>query len=115
MNTENSQTNTVKYWENIKKDCIREFCTKNTRNDAMLTIGGKLGLAILVELKNGVRIRGLNLIKKIEDDCVKAIELTDIRAYQKLVEICPDSFPNWIKSNLCTIDLTEKGWAFIKK
>jgi len=106
-------------FENLKKECIREFCYKNTRINGMAGTGAApamLGIAQLVELKQTGRFKNpRKLIVEIEDDCVAAIERVDLRNLKPLIDLCPDSVPKWIKSGNYVLDLTDNGWEFFKK
>lgn len=105
-------------FDKLKEECVREFCSKNTRGShGTISIHnvGKLAIAQLCELKTTGKFKNPRILtKEIEDDCVKAIENIDIRNLKPLIELCPDSVPKWIKTGSYTLDLTDKGWTFFK-
>ena len=100
-------------FEKLKENCVREFCGKNTRMNQGASVGtspSMLAIAQLVELKNtGKFVNPRKLIVEIEDDCVKAIELVDIRNVKALIQLCPESVPTWIKSGNYKVDLSDDG------
>lgn len=106
-------------FEKLKQNCVREFCSTNTRGyNGELSGGsnsGTLGIAVLVEYKRTQKpVNWRKLIATIEDDCVKAIESVDIRNMKALAELCPESVPEWIKKGNYTVDLTDSGWTFFR-
>lgn len=108
--------NTISF-EKLKQKCVREFCTKNTNSHSTHNgvIAGNIAIAQLVELKNtGKFAKWRELLQTSEDECVKAIEATDIRNVKALSELCPESVPEWIKKGNYLVDLTEQGWIFFK-
>ena len=107
-------------FEKLKQECVREFCTKTTRGyHGEMSAGhnsGEFAVAILADYKaTGIRKNVRDFVKQVEDDCVAAVERTDLRNLKPLISLCPQSVPQWIKNNNYTLDLTDKGWTFFKK
>lgn len=108
-------------FEKLKENCVREFCSKNTRNNhgsigcVNSNANSNLAIAQLVEFKNTGKFKNPHkLIKEVEDDCVSVIERVDIRNLTPLIQLCPDSVPNWIKNGNFTLDFDADGWTFFK-
>lgn len=107
-------------FDKLKQNCVQEFCFKNTRGNSGEIGGSKrpqlIAISQLVEFRNTGKFRNPRVImKEIEDDCVAAIERTDIRNIKALVDLCPESIPKWIKSGNYVVDLTDNGWTLFKK
>jgi hypothetical protein len=106
-------------FEKLKQNCVREFCSKNTRGYHGELSGGSnagtLGIAQLIEFKRtGKPTAWRKMLAEAEDDCVRAIESVDIRCVKALAELCPESVPEWIKKGNYTVDLTDDGWMFFR-
>lgn len=106
-------------FEKLKQNCVTEFCADNTRGFhgelCPVKQAGAIYITNLIELKRTNKFnRSQTLVKQIEDKCVKAIEAVDVRNVRALVELCPKSIPEWIKSGNYTIDLVDKGWTFFR-
>lgn len=107
-------------FENLKQRCVQEFCSKNTRDYNGQVNGSRQPALMAFALINEFKITGewkktRAFAKEIEDNCVKAIMNTDIRNIKPLIDLCPDSFPKWVKNGNYTVELTDKGWEFICK
>jgi hypothetical protein len=108
------QTQTRKFWETLKDNCIAEFVYRlRTMTDK--DILGLLAIESLLKMKAGTFEGGYKLSQELERKCILAIQSTDIRCYQDLVRLCPEAFPKWIKDGNCTPELLDEGWALVKK
>lgn len=106
-------------FDKLKENCVREFCSKNTRSQAGADCAAmKPAQAMLIRVKDyletGKPVKQRKFMADLENELVAVIERTDIRNLKPLIELCPDSVPKWIKSGNYTLDLTDKGWAFFR-
>ena len=108
-------------FEKLKEECIREFCSKNTRDYHGGGVSGgahpaQLAFAKIIEFKQtGNWRKSIPFMMEIEDDCVATIERTDLRNLKPLIALCPKSVPKWIQNNNYILDLADNGWTFYKK
>ena len=105
-------------FEKLKHNCVVEFCATNTRLSGCVSAGNNpslVAIARLVELRTTGKIKKVReFVKEIEDGCVKAIEAVDIRNLKPLIDLCPESVPEWIKRGNYTVDLADNGWTFFR-
>lgn len=106
-------------FDKLKENCVREFCTNNTRMSGSISaasMAGEMAVARLIDLKENGKPKAVRqLVKEIEDDCVLTIERTDIRNLKPLIDLCPKVVPEWIKSGNYAIDFNGEKWMLIKK
>jgi hypothetical protein len=103
-------------FDQLKKKCIREFCSNNFRTNGFpsgASMPGAMAIAQLIELKQtGKFPNHRKFAEQLENECVKAIEAVDIRNIKPLIELCPDSVPAWIKKGSYFVD--SDGWVFVR-
>lgn len=103
-------------FDNLKKNCVAEWRSKNASYNCEINTSGKLAVAQLVELKQTGKFKNpWTLKKEIEKECVDTIERIDIRNIKALAELCPESVPSWIKRGFYTVDISDSGWTIFKK
>jgi hypothetical protein len=108
-------SNQIKF-EALKKDLVRGFCSKFSRNFSTMH-NPFIVFAVLdwiQSIKNGSKISLIKYFRKMEDECVSVIESSDIRSIPQLIEIIPDSFPVWMKSGNYFCDLSDNGWIIYR-
>ena len=106
-------------FDKLKENCVREFCSKNTRdysgaNCAAMKPAQAMIIRVVDYLETGKKIPQRKFMANLEDELVLVIERTDIRNLKPLIELCPESVPVWIKNGNYSLDLTDKGWAFLR-
>lgn len=104
----------MKTFQQIKEDAVREFCSEHTRGYSIFSNGLFALIATQQMIKH--EFKGTQkMIKEIEDKCVDAILRTDIRAMNDLIEVCPKSFPAYVRNNNYLLEYTDKGYVFFNK
>lgn len=54
-------------------------------------------------------------LREVEENVLKAIDLTDVRSYNDLMKIAPKAFPSWITKKECSLEYDENGdWVFVR-